>query len=78
MVQNGHIVKVQETTEWVSSMVAVLRDGKVRICMNQSDLNKIINREHYSVHTIEEVVSGIPVAKLFSEQDAKSGFPLHL
>lgn len=74
MVQNGYITKVDQPTEWVSSMVAVLRKDKIRICIDPSDLNKVIKREHYPMKTIEEVVSTMPGAKVFSVLDAKSGF----
>ena len=60
MEANGYIVKVTEPT--------------VRICIDPSDLNKVIKREHYPMRTIEEVISTIPDAKVFSKLDAKSGF----
>ncbi|KAJ8377065.1 hypothetical protein SKAU_G00076480 [Synaphobranchus kaupii] len=74
MVENGHIVKVDQPTEWVSSMVVVTRKDKIRICIDPSDLNVAIKREHYPMRTIEEVVSTMPDAKVFSVLDAKSGF----
>ena len=74
MEANGYIVKVTEPTEWVSSMVVSIQRDKVRICIDPSDLNKVIKREHYPMRTIEEVISTIPDAKVFSKLDAKSGF----
>ncbi len=74
MVKMGYIAKVDQPTEWVSSMVTVVRNGKIRICIDPSDLNKAIKREHYPMRTIEEVVSAILGAKVFSVLDAKSGF----
>ena len=71
MEANGYIVKVTEPTEWVSSMVVSIQ---VRICIDPSDLNKVIKREHHPMRTIEEVISTIPDAKVFSKLDAKSGF----
>lgn len=73
MAEDGYITKVEQPTEWVSSMVAVTRGGKIRICIDPSDLNKVIRREHYPMHTVEEVVSSMPGAKVFSVLDAKSG-----
>lgn len=46
----------------------------VRICIDPSDLNKVIKREHHPMRTAKEVVSMIPGAKVFSVLDAKSGF----
>ncbi|KAL0153751.1 hypothetical protein M9458_050972 [Cirrhinus mrigala] len=73
MVEDGYITKVDQPTEWVSSMVAAVRNGKIRICIDPSDLNKVIKREHHPMRTIEEVVSAMPGAKVFSVLDAKSG-----
>jgi hypothetical protein len=74
MERDGVIVKVDQPTEWVSSMVASVRGDKLRICIAPSDLNKVIRREHHPMRTIEEVVAEIPDAKVFSILDAKSGF----
>ena len=74
MEANGYIVKVTEPTEWVSSMVVSIQGDKVRICIDPSDLNKVIKREHYPMRAIEEVISTIPDAKVFSKLDAQSGF----
>ena len=74
---NHQIIKVEEPTESVSSMVVALKKDKVRICIDPRDLNKAIKREHHPMKTVEEVVSTISGAKLFSVLDAKSGF-LHI
>ena len=74
MEADGHITKVKEPTEWVSSMVVATRGDKIRICIDPSDLNKVIKREHYPMKLIEEVVAEMPDAKVFSKLDAKSGF----
>lgn len=60
-----HIAKVEQPMKWVSSMVAVTRGGKVRICFDPSILSKVLKREHYPMYTIEEVVSVMPGAKIF-------------
>ena len=71
----GVIVKQNQPTPWVNSMVTVLKpNGKLRICIDPRDLNKAIQREHYPLKTIEDVVQGIPEAKVFSKLDATSGF----
>ena len=55
-------------------MVAAVRNGKLRICLDPRDLNKAIKREHYPMKTVEEIVFNISKANLFSALDAKSGF----
>ena len=74
MEADGIIAKVTEPTPWVSSMVVVRKDDKVRICIDPRDLNKAIKRCHYPMPTLEEVATRLPKAKVFSVLDAKSGF----
>ena len=69
------IVKQREQTDWVNSMVTVIKpNGKLRICMDPKDLNKAIKREHHPLKTIEEILPQISDAKVFSKLDATSGF----
>ncbi|XP_060079959.1 uncharacterized protein K02A2.6-like [Ylistrum balloti] len=71
----GVIVKQEEPTEWVNSLVTVLKpNGKLRLCIDPCDLNRAIQREHFPLKTIEEVVSRMPGAKIFSKLDLTSGF----
>ncbi|XP_041350871.1 uncharacterized protein K02A2.6-like [Gigantopelta aegis] len=74
MTNNGYITRVDQPTEWVSSMGAVVRSDKVCICIDPSDLNKVMLREHHPMKTVEEVVSEIASAQVFSVLNAKSGF----
>ena len=56
-------------------MVVVTKpNGSIRICIDPRDLNKAVKRQHFPLLTIEEVVSRIPNAKIFSKPDASSGF----
>ncbi|KAJ8044099.1 hypothetical protein HOLleu_11471 [Holothuria leucospilota] len=68
------IEKVTSPTQWVSSMVSIFKNDKVRICLDPKDLNKAIRREHFPMRTVEDVVSQMPNAKVFSVLDASSGF----
>lgn len=72
--QNGYITKVDTSNEWVSSMVVSMRNDKIRICLDPSDLNKVVKRAHHTMKTVEDIVSNIPNACIFSKLDAKSGF----
>ena len=70
----GVIEKQTEPTEWVSSMVTVVKPNKIRICLDPQNLNKAILREHYPLKTVEEVVAEMPRAKVFSVVDANQGY----
>ncbi len=69
----GVIVKQTEPTDWVNSMVTVVKPEKLRICNRSQDLNKVIKREHYPLRTVEEIVAEMPNAKVFSVLDAIMG-----
>ena len=66
MQQIGVIEPVEQPTEWVSSMVTIVKPNKLRICIDPRRLNEAVLREHYPLLTVEEVVSRIPGAKYFS------------
>ena len=74
MEKEGHLAKVTQPTDWVNSMVVSNRGNKIRICLDPSDLNKAVKREHYPIPTVEEIVAKIPDAKYFTVLDAKSGY----
>ena len=74
----GHlnvIEKVTTPTPWVNSMVTIIKpNGTLCICIDPRDLNKAMKREHHPMQTIEEVVTRMPNAAIFSILDASSGF----
>ncbi|CAB4030046.1 Hypothetical predicted protein [Paramuricea clavata] len=75
MESRGIIKKVNEPTAWVNSMVVnEKRSGKLRICIDPRDLNKVLRREHYQLPTQQEITSRLTDAKFFSKLDANSGF----
>ena len=74
MEKEGHLAKVTQPTDWVNSMVVSNRGNKIRICLDHSDLNKAVKREHYPIPTVEEIVAKIPDAKYFTVLGAKSGY----
>lgn len=61
----------QKPTECVNSMVAAVRKDKIRICIDP----KVKKRELYHMFTIEEIVSAMPGATIFSILDEKSSLP---
>jgi len=75
MVELEVIEKIEEPTDWVNSMVTIVKpNGSLRICIDPRDLNKAIKRETYPMSTVEEIISRMPNAKVFSVVDASSGF----
>ena len=70
----GVILKVDEPTDWVSSMVVVKQPHRLRLCLDPTDLNKNIMREHTHLPTEDETLSSITNAKVFSKLDLKNGY----
>lgn len=70
----GIIEKVTTPTPWISSMVEVMKGEKLRICLDPRDLNKSIQRENYTMPTIEEIATRLHGAKVFSKLDVRNGF----
>ena len=46
----------------------------IRFCLDPKDLNKAIQCEHYPLPTIEDIVTRLHGAKLFTILDVRSGF----
>ena len=87
MEEDGIIVKVEEHTPWVSSMLVVdKRKAKgrdmnippskddIRICIDPRDLNKALKRPHYPMVTVEEVATRLSGTTGFTSLDACSGY----
>jgi len=71
----GVIVRQEEPTDWVNSLVVVQKpNGAVRLCIDPRDLNAAMKRSHYPMKTVDEVASRLQGANTFSILDAKRGF----
>jgi len=68
------IAPVREPTPWISSIVTVMKPGKLRVCLDPRDLNKAIKRPNYQTPTVDELLPDLANAKIFSVLDAKDGF----
>ena len=67
------IKKVEEPTDWVNAMVVVEKPHtkKLRICLDPRQLNKAILREHYQLPTLEDILTRLTGAKVFSKLDVR-------
>ena len=67
--------KVNKTTEWCAGMVVVPKpNGKVRICVDLTKLNKSILREFHPLPSVDHTLAQLSRATVFSKLDANSGF----
>ena len=75
LVQQGIIIKVDEPTDWVNSLVCVAKsNGTLRLCLDPKDLHRAIKWPHHCTPTLDEVLPRLSDAKYFSIVDARSGY----
>lgn len=74
MEQKGIVKKIIEPTPSCSEMVVVKQRGKIRICVDPVELNKVLIRQNYRLKTLEEIVAHVRGAKRFTLLDLKKGF----
>ena len=75
MEEMGVIIKQTEPTEWVNSLVLVVKPNKqLRVCIDPRDLNRAIYRQQFPMNTIEKVATKLNKAKYYTVLDAKSGY----
>ena len=74
-VTSGVLKKVDEPTDWVSNLVVVeKKDGSLRLCLDPKDLNRAIKREHYTIPTLQEIVTEFAGNTVFSTLHLKDGY----
>lgn len=50
------IDKIDEPTDWVSSLVIVEKpNGQICLCLDPKDLNKAIKRHYHPMPTVDEI-----------------------
>lgn len=76
MEKNKIIAKVTEPTDWVNALVVVEKPKtrKLRVCFDPRPLNKVIQRPHYPLPTLEDVTTKLAGVRYFSILDARSGY----
>ena len=73
--KKGILAPVDYPTEWISNNVSVRKpNGTLRVCLDPSNLNKVIQRNHFPMPTLDDVLSELDGARVFSLCDAKDGF----
>ena len=75
LVKEGFITEVHEHTEWINSIVPVMKeDGSLRLCLDLKDLNKAIKRNQWYARTLDDILPELAQSKYFTVKDATSGF----
>ena len=75
LMREGIITEVHEHTEWINSMVPVMKEnGCLRHCLDLKDLNKAIKRNQWYARTLDDILQELAQSKYFTMKDATSGF----
>ena len=80
LIEEEIITEQVEPTPWVSSVTFLRKpNGKVRVCLDPSNLNKAIIREHHKPMTVEEIAHELAGATVYTKADALKAFlQIHL
>ncbi len=75
MEELGIITPVSEATEWCAPLSVVVKpSGNVRICADLQKLNKSVCRERFTIPTVDDILTKLSGATVFSTLDASSGY----
>ena len=80
LIEEEIIMEQVEPTPWVSSVTFPMKpNGEVRVCLDPSNLNKAIIREHHKLMTVEEIAHELAGATVYTKADALKAFlQIHL
>lgn len=66
---------MKSNSRWISNVVLVKKsNGKWRVCIDYTDLNKATPKDYYPLPTIDQLVDATVWNVLFSFLDAFSGY----
>ena len=80
LIEEEIITEQVEPTPWVSSVTFPRKpNGELRVCLDPSNLNKAIIREHHKPMTVEEIAHELARATVYTKADALKAFlQIHL
>ena len=75
LVKEGIIIEVKEHTEWINSIVLVMKsNGSLRLCLNPKNLNKAIKRNQWYSSTFDDILPELAKSKYKTLKDVTSGY----
>ena len=80
LIEEEIITEQVEPTPWVSSVTFLRKpNGEVRVCLDPSNLNKAVIREHHKPMTVEEIAHELAGVTVYTKADALKAFlQIHL
>ncbi|GFR97874.1 hypothetical protein ElyMa_002756100 [Elysia marginata] len=75
MVKRGIITPMEEPTPWVSQLVVTPKpNGRLRVCLDPKFLNKALQREHYTMPILDDILHDLSSSKVFTKADLQNGY----
>eukprot|EP00795_Rhopilema_esculentum_P017626 gene17626-9267_t len=75
MVKQGVVEEVEHPTEWVNNFMSTeKKDGTIGLCLDPTELNKYIKREHFTIPTFQEIIAKLRKLCFFTIIDQSSAF----
>ena len=75
LVKEGIITEVKEHTEWINSIVPVMKsNGSLRLCLDPKDLNQAIERNQWYSRTTDDTLPELAKSKYKTLKDVISGY----
>ena len=75
MEEMGVIERIETPTEWCSPCIVVpKKNGKIRVCIDFTQLNLAVKREYHPLPTTEETIGALGDARFFTKLDANCGY----
>ena len=77
MVKDGILTKLDknQATEWLNSFIVIQKpSGKLRICLDSTNLNPHIIRPVCNSNTLDDIIHKLKNAKHYTVFDATKGF----
>ncbi|KAH1008121.1 hypothetical protein HUJ05_008704 [Dendroctonus ponderosae] len=68
------IESVDYPTEWVSPIVVIQKNRKIKLCVDYAHLTKAVLRAHHSIGKAETILAKISGSNYFSKLDTNSEF----
>ena len=75
LVEQDIITPVEDPTNWINSLVVREKPyGRLRICLDPKDLNRVIKCEYHPIPSIENILPKLKDATKFTKLDAQQAF----
>lgn len=74
MLDTGIIERVNGSSKWISPLVVVPKGDDIRICVDMRRANQAVDRENHPLPTIDDFMTELQDAVVFSRLDVKNAF----